>query len=179
MTWYVVDLLSGGRFAVDCYKFCLGVYTTQVDPDQAAAAANVFDDSDDEQPESTALPQPTSQPKVSKLAELANKKRKEMVQIFHCSWRLLSRSQKFHTTSSVFFAAIFKRMLCRQQQQRKQLQHLETQRKLSASAKQCMMNLQGSHQFLLHLMPQQMCLETRTVMKSRPRCQELLKMMLS
>lgn len=57
----------------------------QVDPDQPTAPApNVFDDSDEEGPESTAIPQPTSVPKVSKLAELANKKRKEMVDLTSC-----------------------------------------------------------------------------------------------
>ena len=56
----------------------------QVDPDQPTAPANVFDDSDEDRPESTAIPQPTSAPKVSKLAELANKKRKEMVDLTPC-----------------------------------------------------------------------------------------------
>ena len=52
-----------------------------MDNEDTATAAGVFDDSDDEQQPAPAKPAPQEAPKSksAKLAELANKKRREMV----------------------------------------------------------------------------------------------------
>ena len=76
--------------------------TLQVDIGGNAAAANVFDDSDDEQQPAPAKPQAQEAPKSksSKLAELANKKRKEMVRLYF-AWRKASATQSRDMTSKV------------------------------------------------------------------------------
>lgn len=81
MTRYVRTGYSAAQHPAACLHAIL--HLLQVDIGEApAAGANVFDDSDEEQELQApveAAPQIVAKPKSSKLAELANKKRKEMV----------------------------------------------------------------------------------------------------